>query len=40
MMVPLRRYYQYHVFKVELVDLENGDRGEGIYYMTSNDYIK
>lgn len=36
----IQEHVPYHVFKVELVDLENGDRGEGIYYMTSNDYIK
>lgn len=30
----------YHLFKVELEDLENGDRGEGIYYMEKETYIK
>ncbi len=30
----------YHIFKVELEDLENGDRGEGIYYMEKETYIK
>lgn len=30
----------YSVFKVELTDLENGDRGEGIYYMEKANYIK
>lgn len=30
----------YHVFKVELTDLENGDRGEGLYYMEKETYVK
>lgn len=30
----------YRVFKVELTDLENGDRGEGLYYMEKEDYVK
>ena len=30
----------YRVFKVELEDLENGDRGEGLYYMEKETYIK
>lgn len=29
----------YHVFKVELEDLDNGDRGEGLYYMEKEKYI-
>lgn len=28
----------YRVFKVELTDLENGDRGEGLYYMEKENY--
>lgn len=30
----------YLTFKVELTDLENGDRGEGLYYMEKANYIK
>lgn len=30
----------YRVFKVEVEDLENGDRGEGIYYMEKENYIE
>lgn len=30
----------YRVFKVELEDLENGDRGEGLYYMEKENYMK
>lgn len=30
----------YLVFKVELEDLENGDRGEGLYYMEKEKYIE
>lgn len=30
----------YHTFKLELTDLENGDRGEGVYYMSREDYVK
>lgn len=30
----------YHVFKVELSDLENGDRGEGLYYMEKENYLQ
>ena len=30
----------YRVFKVELEDLENGDRGEGLYYMEKEIYVK
>lgn len=30
----------YHTFKLELTDLENGDRGEGVYYMDREDYVK
>lgn len=30
----------YRIFKVELTDLENGDRGEGLYYMEKENYIK
>lgn len=30
----------YCVFKVELTDLENGDRGEGLYYMEKENYVK
>lgn len=30
----------YYVFKVELTDLENGDRGEGLYYMEKEKYVK
>ena len=28
----------YRIFKVELTDLENGDRGEGLYYMEKENY--
>lgn len=30
----------YHVFKVELTDLGNGDRGEALYYMEKENYMK
>lgn len=30
----------YHIFKVELTDLGNGDRGEGLYYMEKENYYK
>lgn len=30
----------YRIFKVELTDLENGDRGEGLYYMEKENYYK
>jgi len=30
----------YRIFKVELTDLENGDRGEGLYYMEKEKYYK
>lgn len=30
----------YRVFKVELTDLENGERGEGLYYMEKENYVK
>ena len=30
----------YLTFKVELTDLENGDRGEGLYCMDKEDYVK
>lgn len=30
----------YRVFKVELEDLENGDRGEGLYYMEKENYVQ
>lgn len=30
----------YQVFKVELEDLDNGDRGEGLYYMEKEEYIQ
>ena len=30
----------YLVFKVELEDAENGDRGEGLYYMEKEDYVQ
>ena len=30
----------YYVFKVELTDLENGDRGEAIYYMEKETYVR
>lgn len=30
----------YHIFKVEMKDLENGDRGEGLYYMEKETYVK
>lgn len=30
----------YLTFKVELTDLENGDRGEGMYHMEKESYIK
>lgn len=30
----------YRIFKVELTDLENGDRGEGLYYMETENYVK
>nr|WP_245530912.1 carboxypeptidase-like regulatory domain-containing protein [Bacteroides helcogenes] len=30
----------YRIFKVELEDLENGDRGEGLYYMEKENYIQ
>ncbi len=28
----------YRIFKVELTDLENGDQGEGLYYMEKENY--
>lgn len=30
----------YHIFKVELEDMEYGERGEGLYYMEKNSYVK
>lgn len=30
----------YRIFKVELTDLENNDRGEGLYYMEKENYVK
>ena len=30
----------YRVFRVELTDLENGDRGEAVYYLEKTDYIE
>lgn len=30
----------YHIFKVELEDLEYGDRGEGLYYMEKESYVQ
>lgn len=35
-----QRNLPYRTFKVELKDLENGDQGEGLYYMDIKDYIK
>lgn len=29
----------YRIFKVELEDLDNGDRGEGLYYMEKEAYV-
>lgn len=36
----LKKGLPYLTFKVELTDLENGDRGEGLYYMEKENYIK
>lgn len=36
----LRTDLPYRTFKVELLDLENGDRGEGLYYMELEDYVE
>ncbi|WP_373827235.1 carboxypeptidase-like regulatory domain-containing protein [Bacteroides heparinolyticus] len=30
----------YRIFRIELTDLENGDQGEGLYYMEKENYIK
>lgn len=30
----------YRIFKVELEDLGNGDRGEGLYYMEKENYVE
>ena len=30
----------YDLFKIELTDLENGDRGEGVYYMEKESYVR
>lgn len=30
----------YHVFKIELTDLQNGDKGEAIYHLEKMDYIE
>lgn len=30
----------YLIIRVELTDLDNGDRGEGLYYMHREDYVK
>jgi len=30
----------YRIFKVELEDTENGDRGEGLYYMEKDHYVE
>lgn len=30
----------YRIFKVELADIENGDRGEALYYLEKTDYIE
>ena len=32
--------FPYRVFKVELEDLGNGDRGEGLYYMEKESYVR
>ena len=37
--LPVMPALPYHVFKVELEDLDNGDRGEGIYYMEKEQYV-
>lgn len=29
----------YHIFKIQLTDLENGDQGEGIYYFEKENYL-
>lgn len=33
-----RKDLPYQVFKVELTDLENQDRGEGLYYLEKENY--
>lgn len=30
----------YQVFKIELTDLESGDRGEGLYYLEKENYVR
>ena len=30
----------YRIFKVEQEDMENGDRGEGLYYMEKENYVQ
>lgn len=36
----VKKALPYRIFKVELTDLENGDRGEGLYYMEKENYVK
>ena len=35
-----RKDLPYRIFKVELEDMENGDRGEGLYYMEKKNYVQ
>ena len=35
-----RKELPYRIFKVELEDMENGDRGEGLYYMEKENYVQ
>lgn len=38
---PIKRTsLPYRIFKVELTDIENGDRGEAIYYLEKANYIE
>lgn len=35
-----KKGFPYRIFKVELEDLGNGDRGEGLYYMEKEKYVE
>lgn len=36
----LKNDWEYYIFRIQMTDLENGDKGEGVYYLEKKKYIE
>jgi len=39
-LLKLKNDWPYYIFRIQMTDLENGDKGEGVYFLEKKDYIE